>query len=156
MTKSWQIHTPERSRHCIPKKSRQKIRPKTGSKGSADGSCNAQPPAEIQPTVAEKFPIIGICASAGGLEALKNFFLNVPENSGLAYIVLVHMAADQPTLLPELLQRATTTPVSLAIDGEIISKNHVYVVPPNNEISLLHARIQLLDPAEKRVFLPID
>ncbi|MDO9263737.1 MAG: CheR family methyltransferase [Desulfosalsimonadaceae bacterium] len=142
-----------------PKKPDKKSGPKpakTGSKGSADGSGNEQPSPEIRPTAAEKFPIIGIGASAGGLEALKSFFLNVPENSGLAYVVLVHMAADQPTLLPELLQRATTTPVSLAIDGETIVKDHVYIVPPNNEISLFQARIQLLDPAEKRVFLPID
>jgi two-component system CheB/CheR fusion protein len=130
--------------------------PKKPAKTNGVHAGKAKPSAKTRSTAAETFPVIGIGASAGGLEALKSFFSHVPERSGLAYVVLVHMAADQPTMLPELLQRATATPVSLAIDGETICADHVYIVPPNKEISLYQCKIQLLDPAKKRVSLPID
>jgi len=101
-------------------------------------------------------PIVGIGASAGGLNALKKFFSNTPENGGTAYIVIVHMAPDKPSLMPELLQKTTQLKVIEARDGDWIQPDHIYVNPPNREISLYQGRIQLLDMIPKGLNLPID
>ena len=95
-------------------------------------------------------------ASAGGLEALKTFFAEVPENSGMAYIVVVHMNPKQPSMMPALLQKETRIPVAAAKDGQPIEPDHAYVVPPDKEISLFNGKIQLLDILAKRATLPID
>ena len=61
----------------------------------------------VPPAAREHFPVVGLGASAGGLDALKAFFQKVPEESGLAYIVNVHLTPKRPSLMPELLQRVT-------------------------------------------------
>lgn len=102
------------------------------------------------------FPIVGLGASAGGLEALKAFFAKVSKNSNMAYIVVVHMTPNQPSMLPSLLQTVTSVPVSAAEDDQVIEPNHVYVIPPNKDISVFKSKIQLLDTLERRGTLPID
>ncbi len=102
------------------------------------------------------FPVIGVGASAGGLKALKSFFAAVPENSDMAYIVISHMAANQKSLLPELLQSVTPIPVSTAIDGNTIKPNHIYIVPPGKEISIIKNSLQIFDAQEHMISLPID
>lgn len=102
------------------------------------------------------FPIVGLGASAGGLDALKSFFSNVPEKSGLAYVVVVHMSPTQPTMMPGLLQHVTRVPVKEALDGQIVEPDHIYVIPPNKDIALFKNKIQLLDIVDKRKFHPID
>ena len=91
-----------------------------------------------------KLPIVGLGASAGGLEALKSFFAGVSENSGMAYIVVVHMNPKQPSILPDLIQKVSRIPVAIARDGQRLEPDHVYVVPPNKEITLFNGRIQML------------
>jgi len=81
-----------------------------------------------------KFPVVGLGASAGGLQALKSFFGAVPDDSGIAYIVVIHLASDKPSMMPELLQKVSSIPVTTAEDGKRIEPNHVYVVPPGHEI----------------------
>ncbi len=102
------------------------------------------------------FPVVGLGASAGGLEALRSFFNEVTVNSGMAFIVVVHMAPKQPSLMPELLQKVTPVPVSTAKDGQTIAPDHIYVIPPDKEISVFKGKIQLLDIIDKRPMLPID
>ena len=102
------------------------------------------------------FPVVGLGASAGGLEALRSFFSEVAVNSGMAFIVVVHMAPKQPSLMPELLQKVTPVPVSAAQDGQDIEPGHIYVIPPDKEISVFKGKIQLLDVIDKRSTLPID
>ena len=118
----------------------------------ADGPGSAAP----KESTAEGFPIVGLGASAGGLEALQSFFSEVSEDSAMAYIVLVHLPPKQPSMMPELLQRNARIPVSAARDGQAIEPNHVYVIPPDKEITIYKGRIQLMDIAQKRVPLPID
>lgn len=103
-----------------------------------------------------KLPVIGLGASAGGLEALKAFMSKVSEDSGMAYIVVVHMPPKQPSMMPELLQKVTPIPVSTAIDGQSIEPNHIYVIPPDKEIAIYKGKIQLLDTVDKGAVLPID
>jgi two-component system, chemotaxis family, CheB/CheR fusion protein len=104
----------------------------------------------------KRFPIIGLGASAGGLEALKSFFSAVSENSGMAYIVVIHMTPKQPSMMPELLQKVTRVPVSSPKDGQTIESDHIYVVPPGKEIAVYKGKIQLLDLVRHGVVLPID
>jgi two-component system CheB/CheR fusion protein len=102
------------------------------------------------------FSLVGIGASAGGLEALKAFVSHLPETTGLAYIILMHTSPDHQSLLPDLLQKSTRIPVSTAQDEEIIQPDHIYVIPPGKEINIFHNTIYLLDRAERDSSLPID
>jgi chemotaxis response regulator CheB len=105
----------------------------------------------------KSLPIIGIGASAGGLEALEQFFLHVPENIGVAFVVIQHLDPNHKGMMPELLQRTTAMTVMEAKDGMKIKPECVYVNPPNKELSILHGRLYLLDPiAPRGLRLPID
>ncbi|MFP4448872.1 MAG: chemotaxis protein CheB [Bacteroidales bacterium] len=102
-------------------------------------------------------PIVGIGASAGGLEALEPFFANVPEDSGLAYVVIQHLDPNHVAMLPELLQRSTEMKVFQATDQMQVKPNHVYVIPPNKSMSVLNGCLYLFEPFEVRgLKLPID
>ncbi len=110
-----------------------------------------------QPQSAVGFPIVGIGASAGGLEALEQFFENMPENSGLAYVVIQHLDPNHVGIMPELLQRTTRMQVFQAIDNLQVKPNHVYVIPPNKSMSVLNGHLFLFEPIELRgLRLPID
>ena len=91
------------------------------------------------------FPIIGIGASAGGLEALEQFFENMPADSGLAFVVIQHLDPDHVGIMPELLQRITTMKVFQATDKLVVKPNHVYVIPPNKSMSILRGALFLFD-----------
>ena len=104
----------------------------------------------------QQFPVIGLGASAGGLEALKSFFSKVPPNSGMAYIVLVHLSPKQPSMMHELLGRVTRVAVQPAKDGTFMQPDNVYAVPSDKEISIYQGKIQLFDPVDKKSHLPID
>jgi len=80
-------------------------------------------------------PIVGLGASAGGLQALEQFLAHVPARSGLAYVVVQHLDPTQKALLPELLQRATPLPVREAATSMRIEANVVYVIPPNANLA---------------------
>jgi len=104
-----------------------------------------------------KFPIVGIGASAGGLEALEQFLGNVPKNSGMAYVVIQHLDPTQKGMLPELLQRISAMEVFQAKDHLKVRPNCVYVIPPNKSMSILKGILYLFDPIEVRgLRLPID
>ena len=91
----------------------------------------------------DKFPIVGIGASAGGLEALEQFMSNVPENSGMAYVVIQHLDPTQKGMLPELLQRSTGMQVFQVKDRMAIKPDCVYVIPPNTSMSILKGVLSL-------------
>jgi two-component system CheB/CheR fusion protein len=104
-----------------------------------------------------QFPIVGIGASAGGLEALEQFLGNVPENSGMAYVVIQHMDPTQKGMLPELLQRISKMKVFQVKDRMTVKPNCVYVIPPNTSMSILKGVLHLFEPMETRgLRLPID
>jgi two-component system, chemotaxis family, CheB/CheR fusion protein len=104
-----------------------------------------------------KFPIAGIGASAGGLEALEQFLSNVPKNSGMAYVVIQHLDPTQKGMLPELLQRISPMKVYQAKDRLPVKVDSVYVIPPNSSMSILNGVLHLFDPIETRgMRLPID
>ncbi|MCB0103472.1 MAG: PAS domain-containing protein [Anaerolineales bacterium] len=101
--------------------------------------------------------IIGIGASAGGLEALETFLSNVPKNSNLAFVIIQHMDPTHKGVLVELLQRGTPMPVFQAKDRMRVKANCVYVIPPDKDMSILHGVLHLLEPiAARGLRLPID
>ena len=105
----------------------------------------------------DSIPIVGIGASAGGLEALEQFFTNMPAGSGIAFVVVQHLDPKQSGMLPELLQRLTQMQVKEVQDGDKIEPNHIYVIPPNKDLSILKGKLLLLDPSAPRgVRMPID
>ncbi len=103
------------------------------------------------------FPVVGIGASAGGLEALEQFFSNVPPDIGMAFIVIQHLDPNHVGMLPEILQRTTDMKVTQAEDFMKVLSNHVYVIPPNKSMSIVRGSLRLLEPIEIRgLRLPID
>ena len=119
----------------------------------------ATPSPKVNPSRQESlpFPIVGIGASAGGLEALDQFLRHVPTNSNMAYVIIQHLDPDHIGILPELLQRTTKMKVFLVKDRMRVKQNCVYVIPPNKDMSILHGVLHLFEPTERRgLRLPID
>jgi len=107
--------------------------------------------------VVEVVGVVGVGASAGGLEAFEQFFARVPAKSGLAYIVVQHLDPTQKAMLAELLQRVTPLTVCEAGDQMRIEADHVYVIPPNAELSLAQGLLHLAPPSEPRgLRLPVN
>ena len=79
----------------------------------------------------ESFPIVGIGASAGGLEALELFLSRVPKNSGMAFVIVQHLDPTRQGIMPELLQRTTGMKVIQVKDRTKVQPDCVYVIPPN-------------------------
>ena len=103
------------------------------------------------------FPIVGIGASAGGLEAFEAFIKAIPGDSGMAYILVPHLDPNHVSILPDLLQKHTGIPVCQITDGSRIQPDSVYVIPPNKNLAMLNGRLQLMESLEPRgVHLPID
>ncbi len=103
------------------------------------------------------FPIVGIGASAGGLEALAQFFKHVPADSGMAFVVIQHLDPTQKGMMVELLQRVAAIKVMQVKDRTNVRPNCVYLIPPNSDMSLLHGTLHLLAPTAPRgLRLPID
>jgi two-component system CheB/CheR fusion protein len=103
------------------------------------------------------FPIVGIGASAGGLEALEHFLSRVPKNSGMAFVIVQHLDPTRKGIMPELLQRITDMKVIQVKDRTTVRPDCVYVIPPNKDMSILQGVLHLLAPAAPRgLRLPID
>lgn len=125
----------------------------------AKKSGSAKPPLapSESPVPAASFPVVGIGASAGGLEALEQFLDHTPADSGAAFVVVQHLDPNHKGALPELLQRRTRMPVFQVEDGMRVEPNRVYVIPPNRDLVLEGGTLRLLKPAEPRgLRLPID
>ena len=116
---------------------------------STTGLAKRQPAALVR--------IVGIGASAGGLEAFEQFFARVPANSGMAYIVVQHLDPTQKAMLVQLLQRVTSLSVREAGDQMRVEADHVYVIPPNAELRLAQGVLHLMPPTEPRgLRLPVN
>jgi two-component system CheB/CheR fusion protein len=103
------------------------------------------------------FPIVGIGASAGGLETLEQFFNKMPENTGMAFVIVQHLDPKHVGMMPELLQRMTKMTVFQVTDCLPVKPNCVYVIPPNKSMSILHGTLHLFAPVETHgIRLPID
>ncbi|MGZ5135369.1 MAG: chemotaxis protein CheB, partial [Flavitalea sp.] len=91
------------------------------------------------------FPVVGVGASAGGLEAFKEFVKAIPEVSGMAYILIQHLAPDHESFLADILQKATKLPVVEISDHIKVLPDHIYVIPAN-KILTADDGVLLLEP----------
>ena len=96
-------------------------------------------------------------ALAGGLEAFEQFFSHLPLDTGLAFVLVPHLEPTHKGMMPELLGRHTKMPVVEVEDGMKVQPNHVYVIPPNADLAILHGKLQVLEPVAPRgQRMPID
>src|SRR5581483_6623626 len=103
------------------------------------------------------FHVVGVGASAGGLEALEKFFSHVPPDTGMAFVVLQHLSPDFKSLMDELLSRRTSMPVRLAEHDMPLEPNCVYLLPPMKEMIVRQRRLLLNDKDPRHgLALPID
>ena len=104
------------------------------------------------------FPIVGVGASAGGLSAFEAFFSAIPDKpSGMAFILVQHLAPDHKSILAELVSRFTCMPVLEVTDGLEVQPESVYIIPPNREMALLGGALHLFEPMASRIpRMPID
>lgn len=107
---------------------------------------------QLRPTA-----VVGIGASAGGLEALEVFFDHVPRDSGLAYVVVQHLSPDFKSLMDELLSRHTQIPIHRVTDGMPVYPDAIYLLPPKKEMIISGGRLLLTDKdPSQSLALPID
>ena len=101
--------------------------------------------------------VVGIGASAGGLEALEAFFDHLPRDTGLAFVVVQHLSPDFESLMDELLSRHTEIPIHRVTDGMLVEPNAIYLLPPKKEMIISGGRLLSTgkDPTQS-LALPID
>ncbi|HVT08844.1 MAG TPA: chemotaxis protein CheB [Polyangia bacterium] len=101
--------------------------------------------------------VVGVGASAGGLEALELFFDNVPPASGMAYVVVQHLSPDFKSIMGELLARHTRMPICTVENGVAIEPDRVYLIPPGKEMIISDGRLLLSDrDPQTELTLPVD
>jgi two-component system CheB/CheR fusion protein len=103
------------------------------------------------------FPIVGLGGSAGAFSAIQEFLAEIPSDSGIAFVLVQHLAPDQPSILADLLGRQSNIPVLRVEDGMAVQPDHVYVIPENKEMIILDGRLLLMQPSKPRGRrMPID
>jgi two-component system, chemotaxis family, CheB/CheR fusion protein len=120
-------------------------------------STDSRKQAEIQKISQLDFPVVGIGASAGGLEALQEFFKNMPPDPGVAFVIVQHLSPDYKSLMDELLARYTKMVIHRVEDGMVVEENHIYLIPPRMNMTIFHGKLLLNEQAPGRSLnLPID
>lgn len=113
--------------------------------------------ANVEPAFGDAPLVIGIGASAGGLEAMQQLLQALPPDTGLSFVFIQHLDPNRKTILPELLGQATTMAVVEAKDHVQLAPNTVYTSPPDREVGIFHGQLQIVEPGEvQRARLPID
>jgi two-component system CheB/CheR fusion protein len=94
------------------------------------------------------FPVVGVGASAGGVEALEAFFGGMPEAPGVAFVIVTHLNPERESILHQIISRYTGMPVAVAVDGAMLEPEHVYVLPPDGVLSVTgnHLRLEHREP----------
>ena len=108
---------------------------------------------EYQLCLKKIIPVIGIGASAGGLEPLEQFFNKVSNDSGFAYIIIQHLAPDYKSLMDELLARHTNLPIKVIEDGIAVEANTIYLNPPKYFVEISANKLYLKEKERKKVDL---
>ncbi len=117
---------------------------------SEDQNPNTPPPS------AQRFPVVGIGASAGGLAALRKLFEATESDTGMAYVVVMHLDPDHESHLSELLAKVTAMDVVTAIDGMAVVPDRVHIIPPAKTLTIRDGVLHLSEAFPRAVRLPID
>ncbi|HRD65574.1 MAG TPA: chemotaxis protein CheB [Candidatus Competibacter sp.] len=101
--------------------------------------------------------VVGVGASAGGLEALQQFFKHIPLDSDMAFVVIQHLSPNYKSMMVELLSKTTNIPVNRAVNAMQVEPNQVYLIPPKMQLTLSHGKLLLNEiDHSKGLVLPID
>jgi two-component system CheB/CheR fusion protein len=104
-----------------------------------------------------EFPIVGVGASAGGLEAFSELLRHLPEKTGMAFVLVQHLDPTHGSMLKEILGRITKIPVTEVTDGLVVAPDHIYVIPANTIMFIEHGVLRLNARLQTRgLYLPID
>lgn len=106
---------------------------------------------ELQPSC-----VVGVGASAGGLEALQQFLTFLPSNTGMAFVIIQHLSPDHKSLLVDILSKYTSMPVEEITDGMELQRNHVYTLPPKYNIEISSDILHLKEYDHSKINHPID
>lgn len=128
------------------------------SKKSQPNTSDSKAPSEKQQDNQDSvFPVVGIGASAGGLEAFTQLLDYLPIDTGMAFVLIQHMPPEQESALSVILSRVTQMPVHEVYDGITVEPNHVYVIPPNSSMVIVKGVLKLTPrPRSSRVFMSVD
>ena len=98
-----------------------------------------------QQEIRSLFPVVAIGASSGGVQALSELLENLPDNLGMAYVIIQHLSPTHESILPEILSKKTNMSVHQVINGMRIQQDNVYVIPPNTFISIIDSVLTLTE-----------
>lgn len=142
----------EKKKSVTKKKSAVKKKPAKQTKVAANAKKTL-----IKPKETNDFPIVGLGASAGGLEALEAFFSNMPHDSGIGFVIIQHLSPRHKSVMAGLLAKDTQMKVLEIKDGMKVKPDHVYLNPPSKDVTLINGVLQLMDPVKTGgINLPID
>ena len=116
---------------------------------TAESPTSAAPPPQLTGSQSSRFPIVGIAASAGGLQAFEKLFAGMPLDTGAAFVLIPHLDPQQESLMAELLPRYTKMPVVEAAEGMVVAPNHLYILPPNKYMTIVGGALRLTGPVEQ-------
>jgi two-component system CheB/CheR fusion protein len=108
------------------------------------------------PHIEQNFSVVGVGASAGGLDAFRRFLKAIPENSGMAYVLVQHLDPSHQSILPEILRRATKIPVTEITDDIRLMPDHIYVIPENKTLTSTDGVLKLTPRNKIKPNLPIN
>ena len=91
------------------------------------------------------FPVVGIGASAGGLQAIRLFFENMPQDNGMAFVVVLHLSPDHQSIADKIIQESTKMPVLQVTERVSIQKNQVYVISPGQRLTMNDGMLEVSD-----------
>ncbi len=109
-----------------------------------------------RPVLTKSFPVVGIGASAGGLEAFTDLLKHIPADTGMAYVFVQHLDPTRPSMLTELLARATPMPVATIHDSIALQRDHVYIIPPGNNVVISDGSLSLIAYGDEFKHMPVD
>jgi two-component system, chemotaxis family, CheB/CheR fusion protein len=111
----------------------------------------------VKPKGTADFPIVGLGASAGGLEALETFLSHIPSDSGMGFVIIQHLSPTHKSIMRDLLSKNTKMAVSEIADGMKVEPDHVYLNPPDKDVIIMNGALHLMDTVKTGgISLPID
>jgi two-component system, chemotaxis family, CheB/CheR fusion protein len=109
---------------------------KKPNQSKANVSNVAKSPHNAKQDSHQSFPIVAIGASAGGLEAFTELLNHLATDTGMAFVLIQHLSPNYKSMLNQILSRTTMMPVQEVKDGMVVEPNHVYVIPPNTQMTI--------------------
>ena len=137
------------------KAAKRKARKRPAGRSAAGAEATAVSP--VRGLDAGDVPVVGVGASAGGLEAFTELLKHLPSDTGMAFVFIQHLDPQHKSSLSEILARSTEMSVGEITDAERLQGNRVYIIPPNKDVAVLHGALHLLPRAEPHTrCMPID